>query len=534
MRELCFSRLSVELLSLCILVVHSGPPSVLAGADHDHDKPAAAKAAGGEEKTAAVQPKTQVPAHDRPRELAPETNDRPNGDSCGVTPVQMSNAANGESDDYRPIVDYLANPSCASAQRGIAKAAIRFGVSFSSKAPFRLDQYKDSVLKNDFEGAKRTDAALARLAPQLLRENPVSASELFPLIGQFSLLSPKAGLSALAKAITLELYTGDQMLYLAQGKNTESVASALAKTLMQMGATESVVATELAESVEDMALQAQADSLAKIFRALAAAANVEAALVPTFNLSAVALNRGVLEGKQGLLDSERDAMLVSVFKGVQVSLAGNGSLEPGATELNEAMFALINGAPLKGTALKKFWTEAIRLLSNSTNQTALAEAVALSLTPQMTFLLSKEMGRLMQAARNYPEIAGSIQRNSIVAWNRMWEDLKEGRIRVRTFNRMKEKYFEPLVTQVLELEPDSIDSQWLNEVFRRGLVRDADIEKRFPRLVLAKLGRRDKAAKVSQGLEPTVASMAENFAVLWTLSNTHVPALLKWVKKYEQ
>ena len=42
-----------------------------------------------------------------------------------------------------------------------------------------------------------------------------------------------------------------------------------------------------------------------------------------------------------------------------------------------------------------------------------------------------------------------------------------------------------------------------------------------------------KIAKDS-GLEATISVMAENMAVLWTLSTTHVPALAHWVKKYEE
>src|SRR5690606_24319946 len=111
-----------------------------------------------------------------------------------------------------------------------------------------------------------------------------------------------------------------------------------------------------------------------------------------------------------------------------------------------------------------------------------------------------------------PTLAMAIQSNFLRAWKRVWADLHDGRIKIKLFNRLREKYFEPLTAELLDLDPYLIDPQWLGEVTRRGLVQDEDVEKRFPRFVLAYLDRCDKASRtaaVEPGAEPLLASMAE-------------------------
>lgn len=524
-------RFAVHCLSLCILTVHTG--LLAAGDDHDHPP-------GGKPSTGAPEAKppttSQPPLADRARDNAPDSPASRGYEGCPASPNALGSFANGEGYDFPALLGYFTNPACQPVQRQVAAAAIQGGVNFSAAPPFRLDIYKGAVLKNDLESARRTEMLLARTMPEVLRQNPLGSTELLPILGQLALLSPKAGKSALATLIEQELYAGDQMLRAGGARSAEAVASDLARTLVRLGAAESGIAAEVAESIEEKALLTQADSLGKIFRALGAAATVEASLVPTFNLTAGALNRGVQRGKDILVPSDRNAMTSTVFNAIQVALAGNEAFEAGATELNDAMSALMRGSSLQLSSLKKLWKQVVRALAGSTSQTALAQAVALSLTPQLIFLMPEDMSRLLQAARNYPEIAGSIQTNFLLAWSKMWTDLHDNRIRVRTFNKMKDKYFEPLVVEILELDPYLIDTYWLKEVYRRGLVQDGEVEKRFPRLVLAHLERRDKAGRASgePGLEPTLSTMAENFAVLWALSNVHVPALMRWVRKYDQ
>ena len=119
----------------------------------------------------------------------------------------------------------------------------------------------------------------------------------------------------------------------------------------------------------------------------------------------------------------------------------------------------------------------------------------------------------------------------------MWGDLNRKKINVVRFNRIKNKYFAPLVSHILSWDPYLIDPYWLGAVNRSGLIKDEDIEKRFPRFVLAFLDRRDRATQMAMaenGLEPTVSSLTESLAVVLTLSSIHVPTLTEWVEKYDQ
>lgn len=411
------------------------------------------------------------------------------------------------------------------------------GVDFNVSGPFRLDHLAASVKNNQLENARRVELMLGSSIPNTLRMNPLGSTELLPLIGQLSLLSPKGARAAMANLIEQEIYQGETQLSSLSGAEREGVAIDLAKTVMSLGGATQPIVSELAESVEDMALLSQADSLGKLFRGLSSVSQVEPALAPTFNVTAGAFSRGIQRRADTFGKTNRTNMLVTTFTGIESALRGGEALEAGATELNEAMAALLKGAPLDVTQLKKLWKDVIRALATSSSQNALAQAVALSLRPPFVFLPPDEIGKLLQAARNYPELSGAIQANFLLAWKRQWDDLHDGKLKIRTFNRVKEKFFEPLVTELLELDPYLIDTTWLHEVTRRGLVSDDDIEKRFPRLVLANLDRREKAARTMMqdpGIEPTLVAMSENLAVLKSLAGTQVPALLKWVRKNEE
>ena len=343
--------------------------------------------------------------------------------------------------------------------------------------------------------------------------------------------------AAMANLIEQELYQGDTQLQQLSGSDKEGVANDLARMVMTLGGTQPAIVSEISESVEDMALLSQADSLGKIFRSLSAVSVAEPSLSPTFNTTAGAFNRGIQRRTDSLGKANRKNMLFTAFTGIQSAIKGGEALEPGANELNEAMSALLQGAPLQATQLKQLWKDIIRVLAGTSSQSALAQAVGLSIKPQYVFLPADEIGKLLQASRNYPELAGALQQNFLLSWKQQWDDLHEGKLKVRTFNKLKDKIFEPLVAELLELDPYLVDPQWLHEVTRRGLVSDSDIEKRFPRLVLANLERREKAARQmvqDQGVEPTILSMSENLAVVWALSQTEVPALLRWVKKNEE
>lgn len=452
-------------------------------------------------------------------------------------PDTLADFANGERYDYAGMVNFLTTPECGAVAPTVSQLAIAAGVAFRDKSPFNLDRYAKNLPKNSLESSKKLDVALKDTIPPLMRVNPLSTSEMLPILGQLSILSPSAARFTLSKVIEQELYAGDKLLETSSGKGKAIAAGSLAATLVRLGAGEGLIANEMAESVEDMALLSQADSLARYFRALAAAASVEASLVPTFNLTAGALNRGVQRGKENMPVGQAEGMVATLFEAIRSSMSASAALEPGAADFNEALGVLMKGSPMTAKDLKRLWKDAVRVLAMSTTQTSLADVVAVSLTPEFMFLQTRQKDDLMQAARNYPQVAGAVQATFLKSWNRMWNDLNTGKLPLAQFNRIKGQHFEPMVVSILELDPYLIDPQWLGEVVRRRLVKDEEIERRFPRFVLAFLDRRDRATKVATmeaGLEPTVSSLTENFAVLWNLSQIHVPALMEWVKKNDQ
>jgi hypothetical protein len=453
---------------------------------------------------------------------------------CAVPPIHIAQFANGESFDYRALVSFVTQPECLEANRSLSKQAITFGVQFENNGPWKLNEYSSMVPLNDVEGRKRVDETLAKEVPVLLRENPLGVSEMLPLIGQLALLSPSAARASLVNIIEQELYSADSKLSSSNMGGYSSIALSLAKTLVKLGANEPMLASELANNVEDLAILSQADSLGKILRGLGAAAIQDPSLSGTFNLSSDALNRGVQKGKKFYPKYSREALLLAVFTGIRFAVTGNEALESGAGELNEALAALLKGQSLNYGALKKMWMEALKILSESNSQSALAEAFSLSITPAFVFLPRKNLILLMKASRNYGTIAASVQTNFLFAWKKTWDELHSGKMSVAKYNRLKEGTFEPIVEALLDLGPGMIDARWLKSVVERGLLPDSEIERRFPRYVLSFLGRRDKAARdavVNPEIETTMGSMAENFRVLWTLSNVHVPALMNWVRK---
>src|SRR5690606_31599292 len=126
------------------------------------------------------------------------------------------------------------------------------------------------------------------------------SSEMLPLLGQLSLLSPTAARTTLTTLIRQEAENADAKLAQAKADLKPAIAADLAVSLLRMGVLDPVVASDLSGAVEELALTVQADSLGKFFRGLAAAAAADAALAPTFNQSATALNRGVQKGKETL------------------------------------------------------------------------------------------------------------------------------------------------------------------------------------------------------------------------------------------
>ncbi len=522
---------SAFLFSICLYLGHSLSTTAMAADedhDHDHDVPTnRGKPPGGAPQG---KPKTRQNA---PAELGSGRVD----DGCSVSPQGLADFANGERYDYGNLVTFLTSSGCAPVARQVSLAAISYGVTFSDRGQFRLEALSRSFPKSDLESARQQERTLANTIPTILRNSTLSSSELLPIVGQLSILSPAAGRSALANVMQKELSAADRRMQEDGLKARDGIALDIAKTMVKLGAGEGVMAAKLAEELEEQAVMAQADSLTRSFRALAAAANVEASLIPTFNLAAGALTRGVQRGQKIYSEEDRAQLMATLFAAVKASLTNTGALENGAAQLNEGLSALLGGKALTSTRLRSVWKQAVKILTLSPSQTALAEAIAFSITPQVVFLSPADKEPLLQAAQTYPEIAESLQRNFLLAWKKIARDFTSKRFNRKYFVKMRDKYLEPMVNELLDLDPMLVNQEWLATVVRFELVDDGQIEKRFPRLVLNELDRREKAGRLilaQSGPEPVVQAMAENMSVMWTLSSVELPALFKWVKKYEE
>ncbi|MEZ4751174.1 MAG: hypothetical protein R3B54_11310, partial [Bdellovibrionota bacterium] len=210
---------------------------------------------------------------------------------------------------------------------------------------------------------------------------------------------------------------------------------------------------------------------------------------------------------------------------------------PAMAELNEALDPLLDGYPVRATRLKNMWEDILKMLSENASQTVMADAVALSLTPEILFLSEEDRVALLMAARNYHPMAVAIQQNFLIAFNRLWKNYESRKLAKERFMELRRKFMKPWVSHILELGPARLTRSWLNEVIQLGLIDNEDIEKKFPLFVLAHLQRGDRAslsAVSSDAVEPKLASMAENMAVMWSLSAIHVPVLMKWVENYDK
>lgn len=485
--------------------------------------------------------------HDTPSNPPPVANPRAPGKGsgegrkggCETTPPGLAESANNETEDFSSVVSYLTNPECVANSRSLGAAALSHGVKFNTYGGVDLDKLASKLKSSDTDQLRQIDIQLSKTVPGLLRQNPMSSKQLTAMIGQLAVLSPGAARSSLVTLIEQEIYSADVALAGAGNKAAkDQTVGELAKSLVKMGAGEPIIATEMAASVEDKALLAQADSLAKIFRALGPATSYEPTLAPAFNLSAGALTRGVQRGKGFYPVTDKANLLKTIFVAIQASLKGNENLENGSVELNEAYQSLAGGFPLKATALKEAWREAIRILSKTYTQKALATAVALSLREDSVYLPPEESYELVGAGKNYPELSSAVQNNFLKAWDRLSSNYLSQKIKREPFELTKKKFFDPLMDALLELGPERLDLRFLKAAWINGLIRDEDIEKRFPRFMLSFLDKKEAAMdKFSRGegdLESSIALSAENFGVTWAITSLYAPALHEWVTKYEE
>lgn len=462
---------------------------------------------------------------------------------CDIPPGVLTQFAIGERYDLHSMVTYLTQPECIEGSRAISATEMATeGMKFTATEPVNLLSLTKGLSARDYDSLRRLDSSLAKQFPEAIRTNPVSQNALLLLVGQLSLLSPQAARFGMVKLMEQEIYAADPVL----GSSTASVndkkqtAKELAQNLVRLGANEPVLISELASTVEDKAVLAQADSLLRLMRGLAYATEFDPTLVPTFNASAGALNRGVQKskgmagGSQGV--AQNGAMLAALLGALTTSINGNERLDPGNGELNEAIHLLIEGQPLQATTLKKAWREILRVLAMTVTQTALADALAASLTPDMAFLPDVDRRLMLEAAVNYPAIGFAMQKQSVIAINQLQRDVKSGRITPQKYNEARARSLDPLISQILSWEAARIHPSWIRAVSRYGLLQDSDIEKKLPKHALTLFEMWDNASKdISEKskIESFVAVGAQSFMLQWTLSQAYLPPLSKWVRKFE-
>jgi len=470
------------------------------------------------------------------RKIEPKNpNEREGG--CTINNGDISKFANGEAYNFNSVVQLVANPQCSGAHNVIAAREISQGVAFN-KTPFHLNDFATGYSNLTIDGKRALESGIKKNVAATLRNNPLSSRELLPILGQLSLLSPKSARSMLAYLITQELVSqeleGKRALL---DRKEPGTAIDTISTLKKFGAAEPLISDELAANVEDMASTSQADSLGKVLTGLALAARELEEFSPTFNSSASAFKRGVDKSVESYSDEERGSLLKAGFSAANASTGYSPSIEPGVEDINTALGMLLRGDALADTTLRNVWRNVIEVAAASPSQTALAQALALSLTTEAIYLPKNDRDKLLECGKIHSPVAVAMQEQFIEAWKIARSQLTARKMAVSKFNEQKKKFFEPWVSGMLDFDATSIKPVWVKEIVSRGLVKDEEIENKFPRFVLTLLTVRETASKkmvLEENLESTMASQIVNAVTLWDLTHTFIPALSEWAKKYDE
>ncbi|MFM8314418.1 MAG: hypothetical protein ACKOA8_09050, partial [Deltaproteobacteria bacterium] len=332
------------------------------------------------------------------RKIEPKGNNV-TSEECEVRSGDIARFANGEVYNFGAVVSLVAKPSCAVMSNSLVINELSQGINFN-RVPFHLDEFSKGFSSLTVEGKKKVELGIDRnLRTQLNAEN-YSNKELLPVLGQLALLSPKAARSTLAYLITQELIAqeleGKQGLV--NGRDVSSAVDTIS-ILKRFGADEPLIVQELSADVEEMASNSQADSLGKVLTGLALAAREVDVFALAFNSSAGAFNRGVRQSNNDYTADERNSLLKAGFSVANASVGYSPSIEPGAQEVNEALKVLLRGAALDETSLKNVWRKVVEVTAASSGQTALAQALALSLTSNVIFLSKGDRDSLLSSAK---------------------------------------------------------------------------------------------------------------------------------------
>jgi hypothetical protein len=458
-------------------------------------------------------------------------------DKCGVSSGDIAKFANGESYNFGAVLDMVTNNACAVLSNKIVPNEIGQGINFN-KSPFHLDEFAKGYSNLTIDGKRRVESGIQKTVENGLRNNPLSDKEILPVLGQLALLSPKAARSTLAYLITQELISQELegRRGFSEDKDVRTAVDTVS-TLKKFGADEPLIVTEIANRVEEMATSSQADSLGKVLTGLALAAREVDSFSAAFNSSAGAFSRGVKQSAGDYSTDEKGALLKAGFSAATASVGYNPSIEPGSESINEALKSLLGGQPLSETSLKNVWRKVVEVTAVSPSQTALAQALALSLTSSVIYLPNADRDKMLEVSKNHPVVAGAIQELFLEAWNDSRQKVLNGKMKVALFNSHKEKFFTPWVSKILDLEIAAINPMWVKEVVDRGLVKDEEIQSKFPRFVLAFMGAQENSSKkmvLEGGLEARMETAMTSFNVLWSLSSVYIPTLEGWAKRHEE
>jgi len=442
-----------------------------------------------------------------------------------LTASALADVANRESKNLLGVARFLTDPDCqATASQVTAQS---FGlIKFREEPDFPLKRYAPLWSSGSEDSQNYVSKTLAEQVPNWWRMSPPSQPDTASVIAQLAVLSPPAARWGVGQLVTEEL----------RGKTSSSVSSdsVPVSRLKELGLGTSAMANEVARAVEEMALSIQADSLANVFRGLAASAIKEPKFVAAYNLSAEALNRGVQRALSSYTEKDKKLMTVAAFEAADVSSVGTELMEPGAYEVNSALGKLLNGGPWKKSPLKKFWHRTLNLLLNTKTQPLLATAFAESLTPQWVFLAEKDRKALYGIGFHYPDIARRMQEHFIEAWNEHWSLLQKGHLKVARFNEDKSTFFEPAIESLLQLPIESLHHGWVNFVWQRRLLSDKMIEDRFP-LLTFQLARAQGPWIWNHLEETDFVKWWDNFQKgsyqQWALTQVYMPGLVEWVMR---
>lgn len=446
----------------------------------------------------------------------------------------LASFANGEDYNLEGMVSFLTDAGCEERQSQIVRDALSQRISFN-EAPFRLKQMASNFDPASLQSVEQTNQTLTRVVPIILKEHPLTNNAILPILGQVAVLSQPAARKILAEMIQTELINSDGLMK-TSNRDKGNLANELAKTILTYGASSPLIAAELAESTEEMALSAQVDSLGKVLSALSEAARAEGELIPTLELTVGGTRRGLEKGDSFLSAEEKQALLKVVFERIKPGFLGEPEFDGVSTDFNRALKVLLKNKTLTQTALRDAWKECLQVLSLNRNQSALAVAMGLSLTGDIVYLNKTEKQLLLMASNNYRFLATAVQRSFVTEWNEAWDNLLDRKMPPALFNSRKDKYFIPTVEGILELDPEFIEREWVKFVWEKGFVKDEQIETRFPKILLVQLKRRENALKnltSNDSLPSQMSSLAESLAASRFLSSVQVPALNVWIKKNE-